>query len=66
MISQTNPAAMQNIKGSCCSLIAFAVQTQLHGEERHRDAEVNLIRPLHHPPFQFGHPSGNNTFLYLE
>ena len=34
---------MQNFKGSCCSLIAFVVQTQLHGEERHRNAEVNFV-----------------------
>lgn len=43
MIGQTSSAAMQNFKGSCCSLIAFVVQTQLSGEERHCNAEVNFV-----------------------
>lgn len=37
---------MQNFKGSCCSLIAFVVQTQLSGEEKHCNAEVNFVRLL--------------------
>lgn len=52
---------MQNFKGSCCSVIAFVVQTQLSGEERHCNAEVNFVRLLDDHPFHFGQQSDNDA-----
>src|SRR3546814_9662004 len=66
MISQTSSAAMQNFKGSCFNLIAFVVQTQLSGEERHCNAEVNFVRLLDDHPFHFGHQSDNDSSLLLQ
>jgi len=65
MISQTSSAAMQNFKGSCCSLIAFVVQTQLSGEERHCNAEVNFVRLLDDHPFHFGQQSDNDAVSFF-
>mgnify|MGYP000120147993 CR=1 FL=1 len=57
---------MQNFMGLCRSLIAFSVQTQLLDEKRHCYAEVNLVRRLDDPPFQFGHQSDSASRLLLQ
>ena len=57
---------MQNFMGLCRNLIAFLVQTQLPGEDRHCYAEVNLVRRLDDPSFQFGHQSDSDSRLLLQ
>lgn len=57
---------MQNFMGLCRNLIAFSVQTQLPGEDRHCYAEVNLVRRLDDPSFQFGHQNDSDSRLLLQ
>ncbi len=57
---------MQNFMGLCRNLIAFSVQTQLPGEDRHCYAEVNLVRRLDEPSFQFGHQNDSASRLLLQ
>lgn len=56
---------MQNFMGLCRNLIAFSVQTQLPGEDRHCYAEVNFVRLLDDRPFHFGHQSDNDAVSFF-